>query len=551
MAVWLDKFQPKITAEVFAQAKKMDRDNGRADEFLVQQKVASIDEVLEVKSSFFSLPALRLGGYAPDEKALSLLSEEQARRFKVLPLFKLRDRLYAATVDPDDLGAQDMVAKLTGLRFQPVLAYSPELQQATTRLYLSGARAEEAMSRIAAESLPETNETTAEALVEDSNAPAVKMVERIYTQAIHLGASDIHIEPEEDKTTLRYRIDGVLHDYPPPPQHLHAALVSRIKIASGLDIAEKRLPQDGRATFKLGGGQYDLRISIMPAAAGEAVVIRILNAGQVQLDLQAMGMEPRILKAYDRSIRKPHGMVLVTGPTGSGKSTTLYATLKRIFTRQRKIITLEDPVENRMPGVTQIGIRSDIGYTFAVGLRAILRHDPDIVMLGEIRDQESAEVAFRAALTGHLLFSTLHTNSAPEAVTRLIDMGLKPYQVAAALNGVLAQRLMRKLCSSCKAPVRLGPEHLSVLGLKELPAGAAPHGAKGCPECQNIGYRGRCAIYEFLEVTPAMRALPVNNFSAQELQKLATGFTTLRQSAVNRFLQGLTTFEEVLAVTSG
>lgn len=554
MASWLDSFQSQASPELLEQAREAEKKSGGADVLLVKQKAASVDQVLAAKSEFFKLPQIRLPGYYPQDAALSLLNEEQSRRFKVLPLFVLGDRLYGATVDPDDLRAQDMVSKLTSSRFHPVLAYSSELEQAITRVYLSGQRAEEAMSRITEDRETESAEPLPiESVIEDGNSPAVKLVERILTQAIHLGASDIHIEPEEEKTALRYRIDGVLHDYPAHPAQLHPAVVSRIKIASQLDIAEKRLPQDGRTQLKVSGKSYDMRVSIIPASEGEAVVIRILNAGNVNLDLSAMGFDTRMLPMYERAISKPHGMVLVTGPTGSGKSTTLYATLKRIFTRQKKIITLEDPVENRIAGVTQIAIRSEIGYTFATGLRAILRHDPDIVMLGEIRDQESAQVAFKAALTGHLLFSTLHTNSAPEAVTRLVDMGLQPYQVSAALNGVLAQRLMRKLCSACRAPVKLSADHLAALGLKELPPGSQPHGAKGCSECQNIGYKGRVAIFEFLEMTPEMKALPPAQFTAQNLKKVAQskGFTSLRHGAVGRFLQGMTSYSEVLAVTTG
>ena len=364
-----------------------------------------------------------------------------------------------------------------------------------------------------------------------------------------MGASDIHLEPEGDKVFLRYRVDGVCHDYPPPPANLYAALVSRIKINANMDIAERRLPQDGRMSLTLDQKTYDMRVSVMPAVGGEAVVIRILNP-QMDLELGNMGFDSRTLSRYERVLRKPHGIVLVTGPTGSGKSTTLYATLRKIHTREKKTITLEDPVENRMSGIVQIAVRPNIGYTFAAGLKAILRHDPDVVMLGEIRDAESAEVAFRAALTGHLLFSTLHTNSAPEALTRLIDMGMQPYQVAAALNGVLAQRLIRKLCPKCRQPVKLGPEHLKSLGISSLPPKVAIYGAKGCNECQNIGYKGRVAVYEFFELTPQMKALPPEQFRADVLKQMAVkdGFTTLKQAAVGKLLSGLTSYGEVVSL---
>ena len=398
--------------------------------------------------------------------------------------------------------------------------------------------------------LPRPKSPTDEELNEDQS-PVVKEVWRILRQGIRLGASDIHLEPEKDFVTLRYRIDGVLHTFAAPEKERYSAVVSRIKVISDLDIAEKRLPQDGRISTELESREYDLRVSILPNVHGEGVCIRILDSSTAGRPLEKMGFDPELLQRYEQVIRKPHGIVLVTGPTGSGKSTTLYSTLSRINTPERKLITVEDPVEYKLAGMQQVPIKPDIGYTFGVGLKAILRHDPDIIMLGEIRDLDSAQIAFRAALTGHLLFSTLHTNSAAQAVLRLVDMGLPKYQVVAGLNGVLAQRLVRVLCPHCKQESKLTPEQIKEFDLPTDSGGEKIYEPGGCGKCDNLGFKGRTGVHEFIRITPEMKRLKEDEISTASLEDLARqdGFQSLRESALKKLFQGETSLSEVIAVT--
>ena len=508
-------------------------------------------DILRAKSTYFRLPYVSLAGYHPSQEAIELITEEQARKLGVIPLFCLQDRIFVAMPDPNDLRCEDFIRKLTGRRVKPVLAGAEEIKQATTRKYLAAQMGtvfvpERQLS-------PEPAQAPGSEALNEIQSPIVKAVWKIITQAIRLGASDIHLEPDKNQLFLRYRIDGALHDYPPPETGSYAAVVSRIKVIAGMDIAERRLPQDGRVSVDLDGKSYDLRVSLLPNVHGEGLCIRVLDPDSTKMELTQMGFDSETLTRFDRVIKRPHGIVLVTGPTGSGKSTTLYATLARIKSREKKIITVEDPVEYQIAGLVQVPVKPDIGFTFEAGLKAILRHDPDIVMLGEIRDLSSAEMAFRAALTGHLLFSTLHTNSAALAVTRLMDMGVPYFQIMAALNGVLAQRLIRRLCPECKAPVELTPEEIKAFDLDIDLAARKVYKAVGCASCQNIGYRGRTAIHEFLEITPEMRRVPESELSDAVLEELGRerGFRTLRESAVLKMLDGVTSLSEVLALTAG
>ncbi len=542
------------TPELETQLRALEAER-ETEAYLVSEGLATEEEILRAKSRHFRLPYLTLSGYQPALEALKMITEEQARKLGIFPLFRLHERIFVAMPDPYDLRCEDFVRKLTGLRVKPVLASERDIRQAITRKYLAsqivsaglqggGAAAKDAKDSAAGEPVEDINE---------SQSPAVKSVNRIIAQAIRLEASDIHLEPDQHSVFLRYRVDGVLHEYPPPDQSLYASVVSRIKIMSSLDIAEKRLPQDGRSSVEVDGKAYDLRVSVLPNIHGEGICIRILNPESAKMRLDQMGFEADTLERYDRVIRRPYGIVLVTGPTGSGKSTTLYATLQRIMSREVKIITLEDPVEYKVPGLVQVPVRPGIGYGFDVGLKAILRHDPDIVMLGEIRDLSSAEIAFRAALTGHLLFSTLHTNNASLAVTRLVDMGVPPFQVMAALSGILAQRLLRKLCLKCRQPVTLSPSELGLVGLSPEQAGRGQvYAPVGCADCAQIGYRGRTAIHEFLEITPDIKALPperLDQASIEEIGRLRPGYRTLRESAIAKMLTGVTSLAEVVAVT--
>jgi len=482
--------------------------------------------------------------FHPQKEAVALISEELARKFGVMPLFIDAGSLYLAVANPDDISSQDYLQTLTGLTIEPLATTRGELDAALNRLFLTHEHSARAMQ--AAEPTSLAAEAAPSVVVEDSRAPAIQLVNYILGQAINLGASDIHLEPFPSRVMLRYRVDGVLHEFPAPPLHLARALVSRFKILSSLDVAERRLPQDGRASFTHNNVPYDLRVSIIPNLHGESVVVRILDTHGGGKLLSDLGFEDAMRLRYEGLIQKPHGILLVTGPTGAGKSTTLYATLRQILTPKKKIITLEDPVEYFLEGVTQIPVHPAIGFTFATALRSVLRHDPDVVMLGEIRDPESAEIAVRASMTGHLVFSTLHTNDAPSAVARLLDMGIPGYLVMSSLTGVVAQRLLRRLCPKCKSLRALTSEEQAALGVDEPLEVYHP---VGCVACNNLGYRGRVAVYELLEITPAVRALYARETPPTSAVRAAADFTTLRQDATAKLRAGIVSVEDVVALT--
>jgi len=383
------------------------------------------------------------------------------------------------------------------------------------------------------------------------DAPVVRLVNLLIENAVGANASDIHIEPFEDTLRVRYRIDGVLFDVETPPRRLKAAVTSRIKIMAELNIAERRLPQDGRIRMNLQGRRLDIRVSTIPTIHGESVVMRLLDRAAILMPLEQLGMDPRTQRQIERLIRLPHGMLLVTGPTGSGKTTTLYAALDKINSPDKKIITIEDPVEYQLRGVNQIHVKPKIGLTFAAGLRHIVRQDPDIIMVGEIRDLETADIAIHAALTGHLVFSTLHTNDAPGAVTRLLDMGVEPYLIASVLEGILAQRLVRLICPACRVPHEPELKELRAMGVEGVPPGAALSRGKGCADCRGTGYRGRKGIYELAPLTEELRSLTIRKAPGHEIrqQAIAVGMRSLREDGWAKCCQGLTTVEEVLRVT--
>jgi general secretion pathway protein E len=382
-------------------------------------------------------------------------------------------------------------------------------------------------------------------------APVIELVNSLLAQAMDRSASDIHVEPEEDSFSVRFRIDGVLHPVLQLPLSRFAAVASRVKLISGMDIAERRLPQDGRLSARVSGKEVDVRASAVPGVHGESIVMRLLPKEREDLSLEKLGFEPRDLARFRRWAAEPHGIVLVTGPTGSGKSTTLYATLESINDREEKIITVEDPVEYRVKGITQIQANAEIGYTFARALRAILRQDPDVVMIGEIRDRETAEIAIQAALTGHLVFSTLHTNDAVSAFTRLVDMGVEPFLVATSVRAVQAQRLLRRLCTACAVPADVHPDIAATAA--RLAPGETPRWRKavGCPACQGTGYRGRVGIYELVDVDPELQGLVMQRASAGEMRRHASsmGSLTLREDGLLKALRGLTTVDEVVRIT--
>lgn len=550
---WIDSIKNALDENAFEQAK-IEQESGKDPaDFLLKGKHLTTPALLGSLSSFYRLPSLLLNQYEPDEKAIARVPEEVARRFSVMPLFILKDKLYVATSNPADLMAIDFIRIQTGLSVEEFVTTAGNIEQAINRHYLVSERTKETVKTIVAQKKEEleVEDEFFSVSFDDHDAPSIKLVDHIISTAIRLGASDIHIEPFQESSLLRFRLDGVLREYAPPPLDMIKSVISRIKILANLDVAERRLPQDGRSAYALDEKEYDLRVSVIPNLYGESIVIRILAASAEVKELKNLGFEDAMLEEYERMIIKPHGVLLVTGPTGSGKSTTLYATLRHIFTTEKKIITLEDPIESKITGITQFQMNSAIGFTFARALRSVLRHDPEIILVGEIRDQETAEIAIRASLTGHLLFSTLHTNDAPSAPTRLIDMGVAGYLVMNSLIGVLAQRLIRRLCPYCKKPIQPEESHHSALEITSIPSDATLHGPEGCGNCQKLGYKGRVAIYELLPITPEMKRLPEKEMTAERLRQIAErqGFVSLRQSGVKKWFQGMTSLEEVVKLT--
>lgn len=514
-------------------------------------------KVLEALERTYDAPYVDLSVQEPDGMALSLVHEETARRLIIVPMIQVAGRLAVAMQDPLDLAALDYLRSLTSLEIEPLLATRDGILDALNQVALAGDLSEVVVSTaedLEAESRKE-EEIERNLLSEVDSRPLVRLVNTMLRDAVNSRASDIHLEPGEHRLFLRYRVDGVLYEAPPPPLAWARAIVSRVKILGFMDIAERRLPQDGRCVLHFHGRQIDLRISILPCMHGEGLVIRLLDRGRTQLGLEDLGMEQSLLDGLRRSVSRPNGIVLVTGPTGSGKSTTLYSVLESIRTPRKKIVTLEDPVEYTLEGVLQVPVRSEIGLTFARCLRSVLRHDPDIIMVGEIRDFETAEMAVRAALTGHVVLSTLHTNDALSAITRLVDLGVPRYLVADTLRGTMAQRLVRRLCPDCKIPDRLDPAAIRNLdpdagpveGLIYRPAPG------GCATCGNIGFRGRIGIYEFAEIDPATRDELLTSSSDEEFKSRVhqQRYLTMRKDGLRKVLQGLTSLEEVTLATVG
>jgi general secretion pathway protein E len=484
----------------------------------------------------------------------------------VLPLSFLRARLLlpvalsdgtltVAMADPLDADAREAVARATGKRVEALAGTEEEVREAIEKAYGdSGASMERIVEQVSDE-VPETvagDERVEQLIGVASEAPIIRLVNFVMARAIERGASDIHLEPYEKALRVRYRIDGILEDVESPPRRLQTAIISRIKIMSRLNIAESRLPQDGRVKLRIGGKEIDFRVSTIPTLYGESVVIRILDQSSVPLDMGTLGFFPDTLAAFRPIVSAPYGMVLVTGPTGSGKTTTLYAALQEIKSPERKIITIEDPVEYQIPGVIQIQVKPQIGLTFASGLRSIVRQDPDVILVGEIRDRETAEIAIHSALTGHMVLSTLHTNDAPGAVTRLLEMGVEEYLLPSCLMGVLAQRLVRTVCDACSAP-REVPQALREEVLRET--GAFPEGdlrvGRGCEACAGTGYRGRSGIFELLPVTEGVKELILSRADSGAIREKAVGegMRLLREDGWEKVRRGITTIEEVLRVT--
>ena len=506
------------------------------------------------------VPAVDLERVKLDPKILKLVPTEIAVKHQVLPLRRVGRTLTVAMSNPTDLGVIDDLKFITRFDIEPVIAGDFTLRKIIEKEYeANDERVNELLKQfeneeieVVEDSEEEISATALAAAVDE--APVVKLINGILTDAVNKGASDIHFECYEKDIRVRYRIDGVLQEIMRPPMKMKAALISRFKILSDLNIAERRVPQDGRLKLRMGRRVIDFRVSTLPTLFGEKIVLRILDKGNLTLDLEKFGMEPKAQSDFMRAIMNPYGMVLVTGPTGSGKTTTLYSALSKINTAEVNIMTAEDPVEYNLHGINQVQVRTEIGMTFAAALKAFLRQDPNIIMVGEIRDIETGSIAIKAALTGHLVLSTLHTNDAPSTITRMIDMGIEPFNVASAVNLITAQRLARRICSNCKEPVTYPEEYLNAAGLKPQDIqGMTFYRGKGCDTCGGSGYKGRQGLYEVMAMSPALRRMILQNASTAELQAqaISEGMLTLRMDGMMKVARGVTTLEEVLKETAG
>ncbi len=550
-----------ITEEELAKALQAQaHDGGPIGEVLIKLGLADERDVVVALSKQLGIPyasyAKGLLKPASDQDLISLIPEGFAREHLVLPISRNFNSLTVAFADPLDLITADNVRRMSSCMINPIIATKTDLRRAIDEFYGQRNMLQEAISdSYTAQDVTITERPSAgseedlsldELIAKAEEAPVIKLVDLVIRQAIQERASDIHIEPYKDRINIRYRTDGVLYEIPPPARHLLPAITSRIKILANLDIAERRLPQDGAFIVRLEGKVIDLRVSTVPTIHGEKVVLRILDKTSVPLELARLGFSARELELFDKAIRSPHGLVFLTGPTGSGKTTTLYAGLNTIRSPHKNILTIEDPVEFRLDGVNQIQVRPNIGLTFANGLRAFLRQDPDIIMVGEVRDLETAQVCVRAALTGHLVLSTLHTNDALGAVGRLADLGIERYFLVSALRLVAAQRLVRRLCPECKEAYEPSKEVIDQFHLGSEPL----YRARGCAECNNTGYRGRVGIYEIVPVIERIQQLIVDGASTTEMNRAAreAGFPGLLDSGVKKVQEGITSLEEVLGV---
>ena len=532
--------------------KEQNRTGERLDHVLVRLGLVSSAAVLEVIGRQFALPIVDLESIDVSPEVLEMLPPKLVFKQRCVPIGRTDGTLRVATCDPFELTAFDELRLLTGMTIELVLADERDIRKFIRTHYgVAGDTLDELAGGTDTLETGDSHVETDE-LDQAQEASVIKLVNDLIAEAISERATDVHIEPYEDRLIIRYRIDGVLGaaGVPPTVNRFRNAIISRIKIMASMNIAEKRRPQDGRITLRHKGAEYDLRVSVIPMLFGEGVVLRILNKSARMLDLESLGMDGALMKQWDTLIERPHGILLVTGPTGCGKSTTLYASLARIVSDEVKAITIEDPVEYHLEGVNQIPVRPQLDLTFAAGLRSILRHDPDIIMIGEIRDLETAEAAVQASLTGHLVFSTLHTNDAPGALTRLMDMGVEPFLVASSLEGVLAQRLVRLLCTDCRKPY--APEPGEIPSDFRLDSGAGLMRGVGCRECRNTGFSGRIGIYELLLINGQIRELIMSRANARQIAQAAMtsgDLSLLRDSGFLKVRSGQTTMAEVLQAT--
>ena len=556
-----------ITSEQLRLALEHQKANGgRLGTSLMSLGFISDDEITGVLSRQYGVPSINLKFYEVDATVIKLIPQDTAVRYQIVPLSRVGSTLTIAMTDPTNVFAMDDIKFMTGFNVEPVVASETAIAEAISKFYGQADNGEElnkVMKDLSGEDAAdlelateeqETNLADLERAAEE--APIIKLVNLIMTDAVKRGASDIHVEPYEKEVRVRLRIDGILQAVMTPPLKLRDAITSRIKIMAKLDISEKRLPQDGRIMIKYRKDgrikDLDFRVSTIPTLYGEKIVMRLLDKENLRLDMTKLGFEQESLTKYERAILRPYGMVLVTGPTGSGKTNTLYSSIARLNTAETNIMTAEDPVEFQLAGVNQVQMKDQIGLNFAAALRAFLRQDPNIILVGEIRDFETAEIAVKAALTGHLVLSTLHTNDAPSTISRLMNMGIEPFLVATSVNLICAQRLVRKICQNCKEPLDLPEQAMLDAGYtqEELPKTKIYVG-KGCGTCNKTGYKGRVGLYEVMEINDELRELILVGASALELKKKAMdlGMLTLRRSGLTKAAIGLTTIEEVIRET--
>jgi len=557
-----------ITPEQLEQATKAQKEqNCRLGSALVKLGFLTDEDVTNFLSRQYGVPAINLSYFEIDPAVVKLIPYETAKRYQILPLSRVGASLTIAMVDPTNVFAMDDIKFMTGFNIEPVVASESSILEGIEKAYGTGAKEEEDLESVM-QSMSELSDEDVELQAEQQEmglselekaadeAPVVKLVNVILGDAVKRGASDIHIEPYEKEFRVRFRIDGVLQSIMSPPMKLKDAITSRLKIMSKLDISEKRLPQDGRIMLKMNIGgrkkQLDFRVSTLPTLWGEKIVLRLLDKENLRLDMTKLGFEPESLVKFEKAILKPYGMVLVTGPTGSGKTNTLYSSISRLNQPDTNIMTAEDPVEFQLGGVNQVQMKEQIGLNFAAALRSFLRQDPNIILVGEIRDFETAEIAIKAALTGHLVLSTLHTNGAPETITRLMNMGIEPFLVATSVHLICAQRLIRRICKDCAQVVDVPVPALIEEGFTPEEAKTVKiQKGKGCGVCNNTGYKGRAGLYEVMEVDDEIKELVLVGASAVELKKKAIerGMITLRRSGLIKVAAGITTLEEVARET--
>ena len=549
-----------LTTEQLRKAREEAKDGGaRLGAQITKLGFLQENELSEFVAKQYGVPDINLEEFDVDPAVISLIPEEVALKHSILPVNRAGSTLIVATADPSNIFAIDDIKFLTGYNVEVVVAPEEQIKRAVDQYYDQSSSLDDVMADFDDSDMEvvqdEDDVDVGELAKESEDAPVVKLVNLILTDAIKKNASDIHIEPYEKQFRVRYRIDGVLYEVMKPPMKLRNAITSRVKIMAELDIAERRLPQDGRIKLKLGRSrEMDYRVSVLPTLFGEKTVMRLLDKSNLQLDMTKLGFEPDQLDVFQNAIHQPFGMVLVTGPTGSGKTTTLYSALSELNKISENISTAEDPVEFNLAGVNQVQMHEDIGLSFAAALRSFLRQDPDIIMVGEIRDFETAEIAVKAALTGHMVLSTLHTNDAPSTVNRLLNMGIEPFLVASSVNAIVAQRLARRVCQECvETDAETTTEALASAGMSEEEAASTtPQKGRGCRNCSETGFKGRVALYEVMPIGEELKEFVLNGASTTELKREAVrlGMLTLRRAALNKLKEGTTTLSEVYRVSA-